>query len=308
MASGSLPLKKATLIYNPAAGSGSSRRERQMRQAASALEAAGISTALRPTSAPLAASQLASQAVAEGSEIVLACGGDGTLNEVINGLVPGRAALGVLPGGTANIFARELGIPLNPVAAARALANWKPQRIALGRATWQDPEKSSRYFLSLAGVGFDAYVVRAVSRAAAQRAGVVAYGWQAVRQALRYRCPQITVTSEAGETIATFAVAHRTERYAGWLHLAPGASVFRNDFTVSVFKSPRRSRYFLYALAILARRHPRLKDVELIRTRRLDCAAADPSLPIYFELDGELAGRLPVRLEIVPDALSVLLP
>jgi diacylglycerol kinase (ATP) len=308
MASGSLPLKKATLIYNPAAGRGSSRRERQMRQAAAALQAAGISTALRPTTAPMAARQLASQAVAEGAEIVLACGGDGTLNEVINGLVPGKAALGVLPGGTANIFARELGIPMSPVAAARALTEWKPRRIALGRATWRDPEEDSRYFLSLAGVGFDAYVVRAVSRAAARRSGVFAYGWQAMLQAARYRCPQISLRSEAGETTATFAVAQRTERYAGWLHLAPGASVFRDDFTVSLFNSPRRARYFLYALAVVARRHPRLKDVELFRTRRLDCAAADPSLPIYFELDGELAGRLPVRLEIVPDALSVLLP
>jgi diacylglycerol kinase (ATP) len=279
-----------------------------MRQAAAALEAAGIAAALCPTSAPGAARELARQAVAQGAGIVLACGGDGTLNEVINGLLPGQATLGILPGGTANIFARELGIPLHSVAAARALSGWKPRRIALGRATWTDASENSRYFLSLAGVGFDAYVVHSISRGAARRAGVLAYGWEALRQAVRYRFPQISLRSEAGESTATFAVAHRTERYAGWLHLAPGASVFRDDFTVSLFKSPRRSRYLLYALAVLARRHPRLKDVELIHARRLDCAAVDPSLPVYFELDGELAGRLPVRLEIVPNALSVLLP
>jgi diacylglycerol kinase (ATP) len=301
-------LRKATLIYNPTAGRGTARREQQMRRAAAALEAADITATLRPTSAPGTAGELARQAVGEGAETVLACGGDGTLNEVINGLLPGEASLGILPSGTANIFARELGIPLDAVEAARALTAWKPRRIALGRAAWGDSGENTRYFLSLAGVGFDAYVVHSLSRGAARRAGVLAYGWEALRQATRYRFPLISFRSEDGETVATFGVAHRTERYAGWLHLAPGASVFREDFTVSLFKSPRRSRYFLYGLAVLARRHLCLKDVELVHTRRLDCAAADPSLPVYFELDGELAGHLPVRLEVVPNALSVLLP
>ncbi len=279
-----------------------------MRQAAATLQAAGISAELRATSGPGAARQLARQAVEQGAEIVLACGGDGTLNEVVNGLAPGRAALGVLPGGTANIFAREMRLPLDERAAARALGAWKPRRIALGRATWGEGNKQSRYFLCLAGMGFDAYVVHSLSRAAARRGGVFAYVWEALRQAARYPFPPIIFRSEAGEAAAGFGVAHRTERYAGWLHLAPGASLFRDELTVSLFTSSRRRRNLRYALAVVTRSHPRLKDVKLFRTRRLECSAAEAARTVYFELDGELAGCLPVRLEVVPDALTVLLP
>jgi YegS/Rv2252/BmrU family lipid kinase len=309
----SLPLKNAVLIYNPVAGGKPARREERMRQVVTTLEAVGIAARLTPTSAPGTARALARTAAEEGVSLILACGGDGTVNEVINGMTPSGATLGILPGGTANIFARELRMPLDPLHAARAFSRWTPRRIALGRATWVDDAKNpqaaaSRYFLSLAGVGLDAYVVHKLSRSVAGSLGVVAYGWEALRQVFRYPFPAIACQTEDGELRATFVVVQRTERFAGWLHLAPGASVFKDRFTLCAFTSPRRWRYFRYAFAIATRRHSRLRDVEMVETCKVKCSAADSTTPVYFELDGELAGTAPVTFELVPDAISVLVP
>ena len=307
----SLPLNRATLIYNPVAGRRPARRERQIREAAEVLRANGIEVHLAATTGPGVAKDLARKAVEEGYELVLACGGDGTVNEVLNGLVPGTATLGIFPGGTANIIGKELRLPHNPVRAAHALPNWKPRRIALGRATWRDAtsgEARSRVFISLAGIGFDAYIVHSLAWSLKMGWGVVGYGLEAVRQAMRYSFPRFHFWTETGKRQATFAVVHRTGHYAGWLPLAPAASLFKPDFTACLFKSPSRARYFLYAVAVILRQHLRLSDVELVDTRKVTCAPAQPGKPIYFEIDGELVGELPATFEILPDALTVLVP
>ncbi len=284
-----------------------------MLQAVPVLKSVGIVATLTPTTGPGTAGHLARTAVEQGIKLVLACGGDGTIHEIINGMIPGNAALGVLPGGTANIFARELRMPIDPLAAARSLPRWTAHRIAVGRATWQEgPEGKrtarSKHFLCLAGVGYDAYIVSKLSRARAMAYGVAAYVAEAVSQTFHYSFPPVTFRTEEGDITGSFAAIQRTERYAGWLRLAPGASIFKNYLTFCVFKSRNRLRYFRYAAAVVMRRHARLDDVELIQTGKVDCAAVDPSQPVLFELDGELAGQLPATFEIVPDALTVLVP
>jgi YegS/Rv2252/BmrU family lipid kinase len=304
-------LKHATLIYNPVAGRNPARREEQIREAAEVLRAAGLDVTLAATSGPGVATELARRAVEEGAELVIVCGGDGTVNEVINGLVPGTATLGIFPGGTANIIGKELCLPHHPVRAARALPRWQPRRIALGRATWNDAasgEPRSRVFISVAGVGFDAYIVHSLSWSLKMGWGVVGYGLEAVRQALRYSFPRFSFEMDGKRREATFAVVHRTGHYAGWLPLAPTAGLDQPDFTACLFKSPRRARYFLYALAVIARQHLRLRDVELVGGYNVACAPVESGQPIYFELDGELAGQLPARFEILPEALTVLAP
>ena len=304
-------MKKTTLIYNPVAGRKPAKRERQIRKAAEALAAAGLELTLAATTGPGDATNLARRAVAEGAEFVLACGGDGTVNEVLNGLVPGSATLGIFPGGTANIIGKELHLPHDPARAARALPQWKPRRIALGRATWNDAasgEPRSRVFISVAGVGFDAYIVHSLSWSLKMGWGVIGYGLEAVRQALRYPFPPFRFEIDGKQREATFAVVHRTGHYAGWLPLAPTANLFKPDFTACLFKSRSRARYFAYALGIILRQHLRFSDVELVDGFKVTCTPVDSSKPIYFELDGELVGQLPATFEIVPDALTVLVP
>jgi diacylglycerol kinase (ATP) len=306
-------LKNAVLIYNPVAGRHPARREREIQEAAAVLREDSIAARLVRTSGPGTARDLARAAVAEGTSLVIVCGGDGTINEVVNGVAPGQAALGILPGGTANIIAKELGLPHHPVRAAKQLSRWRPSRIALGKAVWGcvngEPmaDQEQRFFLSVAGVGFDAYIVYRLSAAFKRSLGVVAYGWEAIRQALRYRFPAFLCQVDGQEQRATFAVIHRTRLYAGWFHLAPTANLFESRFVLSLFKSRRRARYFLYAAAAVARQHARLRDVELVDARRIVCSSEERAT-VHFELDGELVGTLPATFEIVPDALTLLVP
>jgi len=314
-------LKTATLIYNPIAGRKPKRRARQIQDAAAALAASGIKVKLAQTSGPGTAGQMAREEAQRGETVILVCGGDGTINEVINGLVPGEATLGILPGGTANIIAKELGLPHDPVRAARELPCWRPRRIALGRVTWpaagagptQDRSVDQRYFLSVSGVGFDAYVVYKLSAAFKMSLGVAAYVAEAVRQAMRHSFPVFVCKVDGPqfrgrEFRGTFATIQRTGLYAGWLRLAPGARFFEPQLRVCLFKSRSRARYFVYAAGVLARQHLRLSDVELLEAQRVSCAAADPEQRIHFELDGELAGELPATFEVVPEALTLLAP
>jgi diacylglycerol kinase family enzyme len=335
-------LKNATLIYNPIAGCHPARRAKQIQEIASVLLERSIAAKLAPTPRPGTAGELARRAVEQGDDLVLVCGGDGTLNEVINGMTPSGVPLGILPGGTANIAAKELGLPHDPVRAARELPAWSPRRIALGLATWTlaaedsgrkppEPTQSGekpplrRYFLSVAGVGFDAYVVHRLSSGFKMSAGILAYVIEAVHQLRRYSFPRFRCVVQDGkpetphrgvsapiapdpELQATFAVVQRTSRYAGWLHLAPSANLFRSGFSACLFKSAHRGRYIVYSAAVLARQHLRLRDVELLEARKVDCAAVEPGARIYFELDGELAGQLPATFEAAPDALTLLAP
>jgi len=273
-----------------------------------------------PTAGAGAASELAKEATRKGVDIVLVCGGDGTINEVINGLAGSQVSLGLLPGGTANILARDMGLPLNPVRAATELSSWSPHRIPLGKATWctekasingapAAKEQATRYFMTVAGIGFDAHVVYKLSPEMKMSWGVTGYIVEALRQAFRYPFQGFSCRMDGGpERIATFAAAQRAGNYGGWLHLTPDARIFDDRFTLCLFKSHNRARYFLYAAWVLARQHFQLGDVELVETRKLCCAAQVAGEAIRFELDGELVGSLPATFEIVPDALTLLAP
>ena len=318
-AAAGISLKKATLIYNPIAGRRPVRREREIRRAARVLQGAGIEVALAPTTRPGEATDLTRAAVVRGVDLILGCGGDGTINEVINGLAPGQTPLGILPGGTANILARELLLPQSPVAAARELQNWSPRRIALGRARWGNgvnlprggepvADFACRYYASVAGIGFDAQIVYKLSSRLKMGLGVAGYVVEAFRQLMRYTFPKFTWRANGAEREATFAVVHRTRLYAGWLHLAPTAGLFQPHLVVCSFPSSSRARYLLYALAVLTRQHLHLADVKLEPGTEVFCAPPADALPVRFELDGELVGALPATFEIVPDALTLLVP
>ena len=315
-----LSLKKGALIYNPIAGRRPAARQREIRKAADVLRAAGLDIDLAPTLGPAMAHKLAEEVAAKGADFILACGGDGTINEIINGLAGRETPLGILPGGTANILAREVGLPLDPVRAASQFARWTPRRIPLGKATWHTegalpgstgaPNGSStRFFMTVAGIGYDAQVVYKLSLEMKLSWGVVGYIIEALRQAFRYPFQGFSCRTDDGpERFATFAAAQRARNYGGWLHLTPGARFFHDRFNLCLFKSVNRARYFLYAALVLARQHFLLDDVELVEARKLRCAAQSAGETIRFELDGELVGALPATFEIVPDALTLLVP
>jgi diacylglycerol kinase (ATP) len=286
-----------------------------MRLVAEVLRQAKVDLQIESTTGPGSATDLARAAVAAGAEVVLACGGDGTVNEVVNGLAMSHCGLAILPGGTANIAARDLGIALKPVAAAQELARACSRRIALGRVTWgsqagDDPGAAARarYFLSVAGVGFDAHVVHHLGWDFKRDFGVAAYVWNAFKQVWGYGFPPFICRVRDHEWRGGMALLQRTERYAGWLHMSPGSSLLNRQMKLFLFQSANPLRYFVYAAAIALRRHLHLRDLHIIESWPLECRAESPAQTIRVELDGEAAGELPATFDLVPDALTLLLP
>ncbi|HEV2298815.1 MAG TPA: diacylglycerol kinase family protein [Candidatus Acidoferrales bacterium] len=306
-------LRNALIIYNPASGRGRRRRLRELAHAAEILKAAGIHAELAATTHPGAATELARQAVRDGRHLVISCGGDGTNNEVVNGLAGSKVPLAVLPAGTANILAKELGIPWDIPAAARLISSGKQVRIALGamspRETKQPRADAAlpRYFLCVAGAGPDGAIVSAVNSERKFRIGILEYWLQGLRQFFSYRFPKFQIASAEKTIAASLVVVGRTKYYGGPFRITTGASLFEDSFEVVAYT--KRSR-FLLALCLPAiwlgclRRMP---GIETWKTQRLSCEATTGE-KIFAQIDGEPAGTLPMEFRIVPDALTLVIP
>jgi diacylglycerol kinase (ATP) len=304
-------LTRATLIYNPVAGRNPVRRQAEIRSVADVFRQAQVDLRVEPTKGPGSAQGLARSAATAGADVVVVCGGDGTINEVVNGLALSACPLAILPGGTANIAARDLGLSLRPVAAARDLAHARTRRIALGRVTWgrgPGAPPQVRYFLSVAGIGFDAHVVHHLGSNLKRDFGVTAYVWKAFEQVWGYGFPPFLCQSGDREWRGRMALVQRTERYAGWLHMSPGSSLLNPEMKLFLFQGANPWRYFFYSAALVLRRHLHLRDLRIVESWPLNCHAESAAKTIRVELDGEEAGELPATFELVPDALTLLLP
>ncbi len=308
-------IKTASIIFNPVSGGGISSRLKHLEEARTILTASGIDADLRPTSAPGQAGEIAARAIAEGRQLIIGCGGDGTLNEIINGMPHSNVPLALLPAGTANILAKELRIPWNIPRAAALIPRGIPTRIALGAITADDspsnpnaPNNSRRFFLVVAGAGADGALVHALDPNVKQRAGLLAYWMEGAKQLLRYKFPQFRVTTaQDQEVVGTLLIVGRTKHYGGPFRITRGADLFANEFELGIFCSQSALRYLLYLPACWMGRLHSLKDVHFIKTTSVRCEGLRAD-PVYAQVDGEASESLPVTFSIVPDALVLIVP
>jgi diacylglycerol kinase (ATP) len=255
---------------------------------------------LLPTDAPSHATELARAAIAEGADLVLVLGGDGTINEVVNGMAHSRVPLGVLPGGTANVLAMEIGLGSRLDRAVELLKTSVERRVALGRLCYTGIEP--RYFLSMAGVGLDASIVNRVSASLKARAGKLAY-WLAGLTHFGQSIGQFEACVNGDPRRCGFALVSRVRNYGGDLEIASGASLLNDDFEVVLFEGSNPLRYAGYMLAVGARRAQSMPGVHTFRAARVEFSG-----DAHVQIDGEYAGRAPAALEIVPDAVTLLMP
>jgi len=307
-------IKTASIIFNPVSGGGKSSRLKHLEEARRILAAAGIDADLRPTSAPGHAGEIAAQAISAGSQLIIACGGDGTLNEIVNGMPGSKVPVALLPAGTANILAKELRIPWNIPRAAALIPRGIPTRIALGlitqhasSATQNASREDKRYFIVVAGAGADGALVHALNPSVKQRTGVLAYWMEGLRQLVQYKFPQFRVTTSEKEIVATLVIVGRTKHYGGPFRITTGADLFANEFELALFCSQSALRYLLYLPACWMGRLHRLRDVHFTKASSLRCEGMGAS-PIYAQVDGEASESLPVTFSIVPDALTLIVP
>jgi len=288
------------LVANPAAGPG--RRRGRLDALVEAARRRVPDLEVWPTDAPGAAAELARRAAKEGFATVLVAGGDGTINEAVQGLAGTDAALGPLPLGTANVLCRELGLPTAPLPALERLLACRPRRVTLGRMTGAGAD---RHFLLMLGVGLDAAIVADVRDPLKRRLGVVAYFLQAGLTGVRYRYPPIRVHADGQTATGTSVVIANARSYAGSFVLAPDAGLERPDLCMVLFDGRGPGPYLGHALGVLLGRHTRREGVTVRHAARF---RIDADAPLWAQADGELAGRVPFTVTAAPAALNLLVP
>jgi YegS/Rv2252/BmrU family lipid kinase len=295
------PGREMLIVFNPTAGAG---RRRRMARALAALASHGLRPSITETAGPGDASDIARAAAARGVGVVVAAGGDGTIAEVAAGLEGSAAALGLLPLGTANVLAWELGLNLAPEAAAEVLARGRAGVVWPGHARFGDGRR--RLFVQMLGAGFDAAVVAALDLRLKRRLGRAAYVVQALAELPRYRFPPIRAELDGEAMEVASAIVTKGRLYAGRHLLAPGAQPAEPGFQVVLFHRGGVASALLAGLALPLGLVPRLPGVEIRAARRVLLSAVTPGLPV--QADGDLAGVLPVSVEDAAAPLRILLP
>jgi diacylglycerol kinase (ATP) len=327
--------KQATIIFNPMSGR-AGRRTEAVRQMIEMLASRGIIAKSSATTGPGTATHLAAAAVTTGVDIIISYGGDGTLNEVIQGVAGSRTPLAVWPGGTANVVARDLGVPFDIVGLAEMISAGRTQRIALGLAnagsefTGNGTERhsdnltaensrtnvesgaldselgsSGRYFVMMAGIGLDASIARSVNHNLKRRMGELAYWLSGLKHLFQWRAEPFTIEVDGMRYEAAFALVGNGKGYGGGMMMTPGAKLDQPWFEIYILPPLSSNFAYLRALGACLRGKPEIEGVSLIRGTRV---RANSNREPWVEADGELLGPLPMTFEVVPDALSIVVP
>jgi diacylglycerol kinase family enzyme len=339
-------MDKATILFNPNSGRRGKKRDGELNHAIGIIQSAGVRTELTICRSSQEARDNARCAVADGSDTVFACGGDGTIHDVIQGLAGTPVALAILPFGTANALAHDLGIPLRPSAAAQAAVDGKSKvrRIPLGRIEYEDfnGQPAARYFTVAAGIGVDAHLFYKLTAELKNRSGMTAYylkAWQlwATYNMRRFEVEYANGSGQRQRALLTELLAVRIRFFGNILReLVPGASLDSSDLRAVMCRTASRNAYLQYVAGALLGRQWDIDGIDLVRCSEVVCRLPEKigsglnddggggpnddsgggdvhhdvhhEDRVYVEADGELLGRLPARMTMVPDALSLVVP
>ncbi|MFQ5494074.1 MAG: diacylglycerol/lipid kinase family protein [Phycisphaerae bacterium] len=300
--------RSALIVANPTSGRGRGRRTAEA--VAQTLRCRGIAVAVRYTQKSGDAERIARAQLTSGEgppSVIVACGGDGTIQEVANALgsaepavVDGRPPLALAPAGRCNDFARVLRIPRDPSGIADVVAEGRARAIDLGRV-------NDRFFCTVATAGVDAEVSRFVDTMRMPLTGTPAYLYGAMRILSRYRARAVRIAGDFGviERPVFLASSANTSSYGGAIPIAPDATPTDGLLDLCVIDDLPRLEVPALVLAVLRGRHRDRRRVQIIQTRRLTIDAVE-ALELWA--DGECVGRTPVTVEVVPRAIRIMLP
>lgn len=268
------------------------------------LQRSGHGVRALPTTGPGTAGNIARQCVDSGADLILAAGGDGTINEVVNGMIGSMVPLGILPGGTANVLAMELGLGTKMERAAGQVGQCMPERISVGLLR-NEMYPGGRHFLLMTGAGLDAHIVYHMSAGWKAALGKVAY-WTGGFAQLGRRLPEFEARAGDRSQRVSFALASRVRNYGGDIEIARTVSLLEDRFEVILFEGQSAFPYLRYLLGIVLRRLDHTRGVHVLHSTELEMEAGAER--IYVQIDGEFAGWLPAQVKIVPDSLTLLTP
>ncbi len=314
-------MHKATILFNP--NSGRRGRDAELNHAIGIIQSAGVRTELTVCRSSQEATDNARCAVADGSDTVFACGGDGTIHDVIQGLAGTPVALAILPFGTANALVHDLGVPLRPSAAAQVAVAGRVRRIPLGRVEYEDfhGKTAARYFTVAAGIGVDAHLFYKLTSQLKSRSGMTAYylkAWQlwATYNMRRFEVEYSNGSGDRQQASLTELLAVRIRFFGNILReLVPGASLDCPDLRAVMCRTASRNAYLQYVAGRLLGRNWEIDGIDLVSCSEVVCRLPEKAGNgsrgedrVYVEADGELLGRLPARMTMQSDALSLVVP
>src|SRR6185369_16111078 len=294
--------RKATLISNPKTGRYVSRR-RPVEELAAQLESLGVKVDVRLTRGPGDATEIAARAARNGSSDVIVAGGDGTINEAIQGMAGTKARLAIIARGTGNVLARELGLPLDDEQALKIAAQGKSRQIYLGLAI-DKTGNESRYFILMAGIGLDASVVKRVQPSLKKRIGKGAFWVSGLSHLATWNPRPFILEINGHKYTSTFAAIGKAAKYGGDLAITPGARLDQPEFEVCIIDTRSRLRYLHLLSQAMRTGMPRnTSEVQFVNTVSVR-AHGDA----HVQIDGEFIGHLPMRFEIAPHSLDIIVP
>lgn len=287
--------RRVLIVYNPTSGW---RRISRLDVVVKRLRQLGCVVEVRPTTGPSDATRIARDGVAQGFDVIAAAGGDGTINEVANALPPDGPPLGVIPLGTANILAWEIGLGRRTERVARTIAEGISRPIVVGRI-------GERKFLLMVGIGFDGAVVAGLSPTLKRCLGKGAYVLAGLIQMARYPWPTLAVRVDGITHSCTMAIVAKAHYYAGKFVLAADAGPEEPLFRVCLFRGGGVWNLLRYGAAMLRGRLADLSDVTIVPAREVMVDRL-PMVPV--QTDGESLGETPANVVIADEHLAILWP
>ncbi len=284
--------RQLLVIFNPTAGQ---RKQKRMRKVLTELEALGAHLTLKETTQRGDAELFAREAADASFDAVVAAGGDGTINEVVNGLAGKSMPFGIIPLGTANVLCHEVGLSQSPKDVARALAFGAIKPINVG-------VMNGRCFVMMAGIGFDAHVVSEVQPFMKRAVGKLAYVWETLRGFFAYRFGTFNVLIDGVRHQAASVVIANGHYYGGTFVCAKDASLERNSLHVCLFKTAGPFSAARYALWMALGRLDKLPDYEVIEAQTVEVDGRDGQ-PI--QSDGDIVGTLPLSATLTGQPINL---
>ena len=288
-------VRRLLIIHNPTAGR---RPRRYLDRVIAALHARGTSVEQVETTHPGHGEAIARTVRPDRFDAVVAAGGDGTINEIVNGMARDALPLAIVPVGTGNVLANEIGLPDQAGALAAVIAAGRRRRVHLG-------EVDGRLFTMMAGIGFDAHVVAGIDLVLKRRVGKLAYAVETLRRMVKWGLLPYRVDIDGVTYDCASLIAAKGHFYGGRFVAAPEASLDRPSFDIVLFERSGRLAALRYALALASGRLARLPDVRIVRGREIVIAGHDGE-PV--QADGDTIARLPAAIRLAEATIDLIVP
>lgn len=288
------------LIGNPAARGASLRK---FESATFFLQEKGFGTKILLTEKSNDATRLAEEAVREKPYAIIAAGGDGTINEVINGMVKSDIPLAILPLGTTNVLAKELGIPEYIKGAVEAAVSQKPRTVSLGRIELNPGTDSAfyRYFCLMAGIGFDGKTVHDINNAVKRKSGKAAYIFSGIKNLLHYSPNQLFYNIDGKEYAGFSSITGKAGKYGGNFKITPDASLSSPTLYTCIFQGNKRSDLLRYVFRIMTGRLFDERDIVYLKSASVEVLGT-----AHIQIDGDYLGLTPAKITVEKDALQII--